>query len=78
VPKCRNPRCEEMIHFDPAFKSDSGKFIPLGEDDEPHNCPHNPYSIDLIVLTEGIQKMESKIDTLNKNILKLILAVQTV
>lgn len=81
--------CGIPIHFNPAFKSESGKFIPLQDENEPHNCPNNPYNaggsgpgksdpVDFLDMGYTIQKMDEKIDSLNKNMLKLILAVQTV
>lgn len=42
MPECRN--CGEVIHFDPKRKSQSGKFIPLEEDGEPHQCPESDYA----------------------------------
>lgn len=43
MPACK--WCGEPIRFDPAYKSANDKYIPFKEDeDEPHNCPNNPYN----------------------------------
>jgi hypothetical protein len=83
MPRCKY--CGIPIRFNPAFKSESGKFIPLEDaTDEFHNCPENPYNsskgsgsgsrgvdgVDTEAIENAISNMENKIDAFNKNILK--------
>jgi hypothetical protein len=91
MPACK--WCGQPIRFDSAWKSEkSDKYIPLEEDeDTPHNCPNNPYNagggsgsgsvrsdpVDLMGMSYTIQKMDEKMDSQNKVMLKLLLAVQT-
>lgn len=89
MPKCWT--CDEIIHFDPDRRSVSGKQIPLGEDDEPHQCPNKPPyvagesrsnkgvdSINMMGIGYSIEKMEKSISKMEDNLLKLVLAVQSI
>jgi hypothetical protein len=90
MPACKY--CGKRIYFDSAFKSESGKFIPIDDEtDEPHNCPNNPYNagggsgsgrsadtIDLLGIGYAIEKVEEHIAKINKNLLQLVLEVQKI
>jgi hypothetical protein len=38
-----NKGCGILIHFDDSHVSQSGKKIPLEDDNEPHQCPNSNY-----------------------------------
>lgn len=89
MPPCR--RCKRAIYWDPERKTESGKWVPIDEEtDEPHDCPESDWNsgsggrgngidaVDAMAMSNAITNLEDKMDQLNKNMLKLILAVQTV
>ena len=91
MPLCK--RCGVGIYWDPARKTESGKWVPIDEEtDEPHDCPESDWKsggsgngsgrgidgVDAMAIQDSIIKMEDKIAGVNKNVLKLILVIQTV
>jgi hypothetical protein len=91
MPHCK--RCGAGIYWDPARKTESGKWVPIDEEtDEPHDCPESDWNsgrgssgsrsgidaVDAMSIQNAINNMEDKISELNKNMLKLILEIKTV
>jgi hypothetical protein len=83
MPICKH--CGIPIHWDPGRKSDTGKYIPIeNETDHPHDCPKSGYnsggSRNRGTATEDVTAMgnlENEVAKINKNVLKLIVEVQT-
>jgi hypothetical protein len=82
-------RCGASIYWDPERKSESGKWVPIDEEtDEPHDCPENEWNsgrggkgidgVDAMAMSNAITNLENKMDSLNKNMLKLLAAIQAV
>ncbi len=89
MPSCN--RCGVPIYWDPGRRTESGKWVPIDEEtDEPHNCPQSDWksgsgggrggidSVDAMTIQNSINNMEDKITEMNKTMLKLLLAIQTV
>jgi hypothetical protein len=89
MPECY--RCGQPIRFDPEERSGSGKMVPQEPEPAggPHQCPNSEYGksggssgtstlFNLGNIEEKIESLTRKMEEVQKLMLKLILAVQTV
>lgn len=91
MPPCN--KCGKPIIWNRDHYEEVGKWVPFDEEtDEPHDCPENNWDsgsgsggrgreidgVDTIAMNNAITNLEDKMDILNKNMLKLVSAIQTV
>jgi hypothetical protein len=89
MPRCK--KCGSPIVWNHDHYEETGKWVPFDEDtDEPHNCPEFDWKsgsggnwggidgVDAMAMSNAISNLENKMDEVNKNMMKLILAIQIV
>ena len=83
MPECK--RCGAPMYWDSSRRTENGKWIPIDrETGEPHDCPESDYNsggsgnrgmaaVDVMEITD----LKNDVAKINKNVLKLIVEVQT-